>query len=107
MKFRRIIDDTEDEKMRIAAQGPRNYLCFRLFSETSPPETLFASSDAVGVTTFIPNAPSVLENPFSADKEDPTGKNLSGLAGFYTLNRKLTMSPSFMTYSLPSLRTLP
>ena len=25
----------------------------------------------------------------------------------YTLNRKLTMSPSFMTYSLPSLRTRP
>ena len=25
----------------------------------------------------------------------------------YTLNRKLTMSPSFITYSLPSLRTRP
>ena len=26
---------------------------------------------------------------------------------YYTLNRKLTMSPSFITYSLPSLRTRP
>ena len=73
---------------------------FGMSSEMLPPEV--KSADIAQVETFA--HPLVEKYKKRTGSEIPTR---SVLYGTQTLKRKLTMSPSFMTYSLPSLRTRP
>ena len=69
-------------------------------------EALLASDPWIATQRYCQSVESVL-HLFQAGT--PVGRPPTGVPAFpvYTLNRKRTMSPSFITYSLPSERTRP